>query len=135
MGKFQVSWGPSLLGGPNFLFGRGGAGPFFFHKSINDQSCKLTNSWWQNDLLHVCMLTFTFTSVQVSIQISKKCLLLFGNNSVKVRILFDMSSCQYFQNVIIVWCLEKCVILFGKNSLKVSLMFDINYETICSIIC
>ena len=32
------------------------------HKSINDQSCKPKSSWWQNYLLHVCMLTFhTFT--------------------------------------------------------------------------
>ena len=23
LGKFQISWGPSVLGGPNFLFGRG----------------------------------------------------------------------------------------------------------------
>ena len=34
----------------------------FFHRAINAQSCKLKNSWWQNYLLHVCMLTFlTFT--------------------------------------------------------------------------
>ena len=29
----------------------------FFHKAINDQSCKLKNSW-QNYLFHVCLLTF-----------------------------------------------------------------------------
>ena len=35
---------------------------FFFHKTINDQSCKPKNSWRQNYLFHVCMVTFlTFT--------------------------------------------------------------------------
>ena len=34
----------------------------FFHKDINDESCKLKNKWWQNYLLHICILTFlTFT--------------------------------------------------------------------------
>ena len=28
LGIFQISWGPSLLGGPNFLFGIGGTRPF-----------------------------------------------------------------------------------------------------------
>ena len=34
----------------------------FFHKAINNQSCKLKNSSWKNYLLHVYLLTFhTFT--------------------------------------------------------------------------
>ena len=33
----QISWSPSILGGPNFLFGRRGQA-IFFHKAINNQS-------------------------------------------------------------------------------------------------
>ena len=43
LGRFQICWGPSVLGGPNFLFGRWGYA-MFFHKATNDQSCKLKNS-------------------------------------------------------------------------------------------
>ena len=61
LGIFQISWGPSVVGDLISLLGEGGYA-IFFHKAINDQSCKLRNSWWQNYLLHVCMLTFhTFT--------------------------------------------------------------------------
>ena len=80
------------------FLGEGGHA-IFFHKAINDQSCKLKNSWRQNYLLRVSRLTFlTFTwefflrefSVCSSVHWnSKKCLPLFVNNSVKV---FDMSS-------------------------------------------
>ena len=47
LGIFQISSGPSVLegrgvGGPNFLFGRGGL--VIFHKVTNDQSCKLKNN-------------------------------------------------------------------------------------------
>ena len=45
--KFQVSWEYSVLGRTKN-----------FGKAINDQSCKSKNSWWQNYLCHVCMLTF-----------------------------------------------------------------------------
>ena len=81
LGKFQISWDPSVLGGgPNFLFGTGGGvrgQSIFFHNAINDQSGMLT------------FLTFTllegFLSVQVTIQnLKKNCLLLFADNSVKV---------------------------------------------------
>ena len=103
LGKFQISLGPFILGEPNFLFGRGGSA-IFFHKAINDQSCKLKNSWWQNYLFHVCILTFPPFTWEFSVwEFSvcskcplklkkKKCLLLFSNNSVKVWILLDMSS-------------------------------------------
>ena len=83
-----------------FLGERGLA--IFFHKAINDQSCKLKNSWRQNYLLHVCMLTFhtyfgifslrIFCLFKSPPKLPKKCLLLLGINSVKVWILFDMSS-------------------------------------------
>ena len=68
-----------------------------FHKAINDQSCKLQNSVRQNYLFRVCILTFLTSNLEFFVCSSvpwnsKKCLLLFGNNSVKVRILFDMSS-------------------------------------------
>ena len=33
----QISWSPSILGGPNFLFGRRGQA-IFFHEAINNQS-------------------------------------------------------------------------------------------------
>ena len=80
----------NILGGPNFLFGRGLSQAIFSHKAIHCQSCKLKNSWWQNYLFHVCMLTiliFTcefFVLFKYPLKLSKKCLLLF--------VLFDMSS-------------------------------------------
>ena len=102
--KFRISWGPSLLGGPNFLFGREGARPF---PSINNESCKLKNRWWQNYLFYVCMLTVLTFLGKVSVSKFSKCpfklsetrLLMFGNNSMKVWIPFDMSS----EYVNIIW--------------------------------
>ena len=55
----------------------------FSFKAINDQSFKHKNSWWQNYLFHVCMLTFfsfisgifslrSFLSVQLFIETLKK---------------------------------------------------------------
>ena len=75
----------------------------FFHKAINDQSFKLKNIWWQNYLLHVCMLTFHFFNLKFSLwefffcssvhwNSQKKYSLLLGNNYVRMSILFDMSS-------------------------------------------
>ena len=71
----------------------------------------------------------------------KKCLLLFGSNSLKVLILFVMNSektvyyclvvtlwkCQYC----LIWTLEKvftiaCLLMFGSNFLKVSVLFGMN---------
>ena len=98
---FQISWGPSVLGVLISFYGEGGYA-IFFHKAINDQSCKLKNSWWQDYLLHLCMLTsHTFTLefslgefflFKCPLKFPKKCLLLLGINSVKVWILFHMSS-------------------------------------------
>ena len=97
---FHVLFLGDLLYWENLIsfLGEGGYA-IFFHKAINDQSCKLKNSWRQNYLLRVSRLTFlTFTwefflwefSVCSSVHWnSKKCLPLFVNNSVKV---FDMSS-------------------------------------------
>ena len=44
IGKFQISWRPSVLGGTNIFFGRGGSA-IFFHKTINDQISKLSVSY------------------------------------------------------------------------------------------
>ena len=80
----------------------GGGGTIFSQKAINDQSCKLKNSWWQNYLLHVCMLTFHTSTLEFSLgefslfkcplKLQKKSLVLLGIYSVKVWILFHMSS-------------------------------------------
>ena len=43
LGIFQISWGLSVLGVPISFLGEGGQA-IFFHKTINDQSCKLKNS-------------------------------------------------------------------------------------------
>ena len=55
-----------------------------------------------------------FCLFKCPLKLSKKCLLLFGNNSVKVWIPFDMSS--------------KYVNIVGSNSLKVSVLDDMNSE-------
>ena len=113
--KFRISWGPSLLGGPNFLFGREGARPF---PSINNESCKLKNRWWQNYLFYVCMLTVLTFLGKVSVSKFSKCpfklsetrLLMFGNNSMKVWIPFDeLWICQYYL-VVTLWIYQYCVI-------------------------
>ena len=92
---------------------------------VRYQSCKLKNSWLQNYRFHVCMPTFVtftwkFSDWEFSVcssahsNISKKCLQMFGNNSAKVWILFDMSSIKSA--------------LFGSNSLKVSVFCDMKSE-------
>ena len=61
MGKFQISWGPSVLVGPNFFFGREGARPF---SSIKPPITNHVNSRIVDGkiMFHVCMLSFlTFT--------------------------------------------------------------------------
>ena len=75
----------------------------FLHRAISDQSCKLKNSWWQNYLFHVVMLTFLIFAWKFSVwefsfcssvhsNSQKKCLLLFGINCAKVWILLNLSS-------------------------------------------
>ena len=64
------------------------------------------------------------TSVEVSIQTPKNCLILFVSNSLKVSIFGQKLS----ESVSIVWfkCRNLCLLLFGSNSLKVSILFDTN---------
>ena len=110
MVKFQISWRSSLLGATKS-----------FHKAVNDKSCKLKISWWQNYLFHVCMLTFFTFSWEFS---AWEFLV-----SSSVHSKFQESS--YYYLVITLWKCEYCLIwvlnksiLFGSNSVKVSLLCD-----------
>ena len=94
-----------------------------FHKAINDQSCKLKNSWRQNYLFHVCMLFFltfswgfsaweffVYSSVHSKVQ-----------ENVYYYLEITLFQCRYS----LIWVLNKSM-LFGSNSLKMSVLLDIN---------
>ena len=101
----------------------------FFHKGINEQSCKLNNSWWQNYLLHANFSQFylgifflrIFCLFKCPLKLSRKCLLLFGNDPVKVWI------------YCLIWALKKSI-LFGSNSLKLSVLCDMNSEKLFTLV-
>ena len=64
------------------FLGEGGQ-TIFFHKAINDQSCKLKNTVHAN-VSHFYLGIFSlkiFCLFECPSKLSKKCLLLFGNNS------------------------------------------------------
>ena len=93
LGKFQVSWGPSVLGDLISILGDGGrrARCFLFHKGINDQSCtqliaKLSvlcvYATFSHFYLGIFCLKFFFL-FKCPLKLSKKCLLQLGNNSGK----------------------------------------------------
>ena len=102
----------------------------FFHKAINDQSCKLKKSWWQSYLFHVCMLTFLTFGREFSVWE------LFVCSSAS-----NSSKSFYFCLVVTLWKYEYCLIwvlnksiLFGRNSLKVSLLCDMYSEKFFTIV-
>ena len=94
-GKISNFWGASVLGGVLISILGKGAQTVFFRKVINDQLCKLKNMLMAK-LSASCVhanfshfyLEFTllkiFCPFECSLKLSKKCLLVFGNNSVKV---------------------------------------------------
>ena len=51
----------------------------------------------------------------------EKCVILFGSNSLKVWVLFDMNS-------------DKCAVSFGSSSLKLSTLFDMKSEKVFTIV-
>ena len=106
------------------LFGRGGYASFF-HKAISDQSCKLKNSWWQNYLFHVCILTFLTFGWEFSFWEFLVCSSVHWNSqkSVSYYLIITLWKCEYC----LVWVLNKSI-LFGGNSLKVSLLCDMYSE-------
>ena len=110
--------------GPNFLFGRGGYA-IFFYKAINDQSCKLKNSWWQSYLLHVYMLTFYSFNWEFSPWEFYFCSCFHWKfqKSVYYCVAITLWKCEYC----FIWALNKSI-LFGRNSLKVSVLYHINSE-------
>ena len=114
--KFQISWGHSVLGGTKN-----------FDKVINDQSCKykLKNSWWQNCLSHVCMLTFLTFSWEFSTGKFFICssVLPKSQESVSSYLVITLWKCEYC----LTWVLNKSI-LFGSNSLKVSLLCNMCFE-------
>ena len=104
--------GDLLYWGNLISFLEDGARPFSSRKLMEEwnEIMKLMewkNSWWQNYLLDLCMLTFHTFNWELSLwdffkhplKLQKKSLLLFDNNSLKMRILFDVSS----KYVNIVW--------------------------------
>ena len=87
-----------------------------------------------------------FCLFKCPLKLSKKCLLLFGNNSVKMWILFDtifkqvniVGSNSLKVSVLCDMNSEKSFYLkvkFGSNSLKMSVLIDINSGKMCSIVC
>ena len=117
------------------------------HNAINDQSCKLKNSWWQNYLFHVCMLTFLTLSWEFSVSEffvwssvlskfqegiycylaiilwkCKNCLIWVLNKS----ILFSSNSVKCHYCVICTLKKSFYYSLIWKNSLKMSVLLDIN---------
>ena len=94
------------------------------HNAINDQSCKLKNSWWKNYLFHVCMLTFLTLSWEFSVSE------FFVWSSVHSK----FQEGIYYYLVIILWKSENCLIwvlnksiLFSSNSVKC------HYCVICTL--
>ena len=88
-GKIAIFLGPSVLGGPKFLFGRGEA--IFFNKVINDQKqlmAKLSVSCVYANFSHFYLESFSlrvFCLFKSPLKLSKKCLLLFSANSENVN--------------------------------------------------
>ena len=76
---FFFGWGVLYWGYLISFLGKGFY-TIFFHKAINDQSCKLKNSWWQNYLLHVCMLTFRTFTWEFSLKEFSVCLSVYWNS-------------------------------------------------------
>ena len=76
----------------------------YFHKAINDQSCKLKNSWWQNYLLHVCMLTFHTFTWEFSLKEFSVCLSVHWNSQKGVNYGFVITlwKCGYC----LIWALK-----------------------------
>ena len=95
----------------------------FCHKIINDQSCKLRNSCWQDYLHHVCMLTFYTFTWAFSLREFSVCSIFHWNSQKMVYcyLVLTLWKCEYC----LIWALSKSI-LFGSNSLKVSVLCDIN---------
>ena len=102
-----------------------GCWTIFFHKAINDQSCKLKNSWWENYLLHLCMLTFHTFTWEFSLKEFSVCSSVHWNSQKGVYycLVIILWKCEYC----LIWALNKSI-LFGSNSLKVSVLCDMNSE-------
>ena len=80
--------------------------------------------------------------MSVLLDVSSGSVELFASNSLKMSVLFDISSgklcsivCQKLSEIIIVaWYLEKGFVLFWSNSLKVTpTMFDINSKNVFTL--
>ena len=114
------------MGGTNILFWRVGK-PIFFHKDINDQSCKLKSSWWQNYLFHVSTLIFLTFSGEFSVWEFFVCWSVRSNSqkSVYYYLVITLWKCEYC----LIWVLNKSI-MFASNSLKVSLLCDMYSEKI-----
>ena len=102
----------------------------FFHKAINDQSCKLKKSWWQSYLFHVCMLTFLTFGREFSVWELFVCSS--ASNSSK-SFYFCLVVTPWKYEYCLIWVLNKSI-LFGRNSLKVSLLCDMYSENFFTIV-
>ena len=93
---FQISWGPSVLGSPNLLLIER-ARPFSSIKSslTNNVKLRTVDGKLSASSVHTNFSHFyfgIFSLFKCPLKLPKKCLPLIGNNSVKVRTLFDMDS-------------------------------------------
>ena len=104
--------GDLLRWGPNFLFEIGGRA-IFFHKAIIDQSWKLKKNWWQNYLLHMCMLIFHIFNWEFSLWEFSFCSSAHWNfqKSVYCCLVIALWNCEY-------WLIRapNKSIFFGSNS-------------------
>ena len=122
----------------------------FFHKAINNQSCKLKNSWWQKyfSCVYANFSHFylgIFCLFQFSLKLSKKCVLLFGNNSESVNtVWYELWKSIWFCSCSLkrlVLCHMNCRCKLWKYvqyclhvTLKISVLFDMNSGKVCSTI-
>ena len=97
----------------------------FFQKAINDQLCKLKNSWWQNYLLHVCMPTFHTFTWEFSLWEFSICSSVHWSSQKRVYCCLVITLWKF--EYCLIWALNKSI-MFGSNSLKVPVLCDMNSE-------
>ena len=130
LGRFQISWGPFVLGRLSCLFGERRARPFYSMKlsMTNHVNSRIVDGkiicficgCWLFSLLLGDFLTWGFSLWKFSV-----CSIVHWNSqkSSYCCLVITFSTCEYC----LIWALNKSI-LFGINSLKVSVLCDMNSE-------
>ena len=122
--------GDLLYWGTFFIFREkeGGGLDLFFHKNINDQSCNLKNSWWQN---YVSCVYANFSHFYLGMF----CLRIFCLFKVSIQTLKSVHFCLAINlwkcECCLIWAQNKSILL-GSNSLvlSVSIMWYILWKKV-----